>query len=89
MAAGTALIALEPPAIDKLMLVTLATRSPVPVGPAGLLQSSLRLLLGAIHPVDLRRREAFLELDGTARHDLADIYVSVYAPSSPCAKRAG
>jgi hypothetical protein len=48
MAAGTALIALKPPAIDKAMLVALATWTPEPIGPASLLQSSLTLLLGAV-----------------------------------------
>ena len=40
MTAGTALIALKPPAIDKPMLVALTTRTPEPIGPASLLQSS-------------------------------------------------
>jgi len=40
MTAGTALTALKPPAIDKSMLVALATRTAEPIGPAGLLQSS-------------------------------------------------
>jgi hypothetical protein len=40
MAAATALIALKPPAIDKPMLFPLATRTPEPIGPASLLQSS-------------------------------------------------
>ena len=39
MAAGTALIALESPAIDKPMFVALATRTAEPIGPSGLLQS--------------------------------------------------
>jgi hypothetical protein len=41
MASATALIALEPPAIDQPMLVTLAKRTPDPIGPAGLPQGSL------------------------------------------------
>lgn len=48
MAAGTALIALKPPAIDKPMLAALTTRISEPIGPASLLQSSLKLLLGAV-----------------------------------------
>jgi hypothetical protein len=40
MAAATALIALKPPPIDKAMLFALATRTPEPIGPARLLQSS-------------------------------------------------
>ena len=66
MAAGTALMALDPPAIDKPMLVALATRTLVPVGPAGFLESGLTLLLGAVQPLERRQGEAFLELDGTA-----------------------
>ena len=66
MAAGPALIALEPPAIDKPMLVALATRTPEPIGPAGLLQSILTLRIGTVEPLELRQGEAFLELDGTA-----------------------
>ncbi len=72
MAAGTALIVLEPPAIDKPMLVALATWTLVPVGPAGFLQSSLTLLLGAVQPLELRQGETFLELDGTARSQLGN-----------------
>ena len=55
MAAGMALITLEPPAIDQPMLVALATRTPEPVGPASLLQSSLTLLLGAVQLLELRQ----------------------------------
>ena len=65
MAAGTALIALEPPAIDMPMLVALATRTLVPVGPAGFLQSNLTLLLGAVRSLELTQGETFMELDGT------------------------
>ena len=54
MAAGTALITLEPPAKYQSMLVALATRTLVPVGLAGFLQSSLTLLLGAVQPLELR-----------------------------------
>jgi hypothetical protein len=50
MAAGPVLIALDPPAIDQLMHVALATRIPEPIGPAGLLQGSLTLLLAAVEP---------------------------------------
>jgi len=66
MAAGTALIALEPPAIDQPMLAALATRTPEPIGPAGHLQSSLTLRIGTVEPLELRQGETFLELDGTA-----------------------
>jgi hypothetical protein len=86
MPTGSALVALKPPAVDQPMLVTLATRTSEPIGPADLLQSSLTLLLGAVQPLELRQREAFLELDGTARHGLTGICVLVYAASSPCAE---
>ena len=89
VAAGTALIALKPPAIDKPMLAALTTRTPEPIGPASLLQSSLTLLLGAVVPLELRQGETFLEMDGTARHDTSGICVPIYAPSRPCAERAG
>ena len=88
MAAGTALIALKPPAMDKPMLVALATRTAEPIGPAGLLQSSLTLLLGAVEPLELRQGETFLEMDGTARHDPFNTCVPIYAPSRPCAEQA-
>ena len=68
MVAGTALIALELPAIDKPILVALATLALEPVGPAGFLHSSLTLLLGAVQPLELIQGETLLELDGTARN---------------------
>ena len=66
MLLGSALLALTTPSIE-FMLVASATRTQEPVGPAGLLQSSLPLLLGAVEPLELRQREAFLELNGTER----------------------
>jgi hypothetical protein len=66
MSAVAALITLEPPAIDQPILVALATRTPEPIRPASLLQSSLILLLAAEEPLELNRGKAFLELDGTA-----------------------
>ena len=89
MAEGTALIALEPPVIDQPMLVALATRTLVPLGPSGLLQSSLTLLHGAVLPLELRQGKAFLELDGTWRHEPTGTCASIYAPKLPCAERAG
>ena len=65
MTACTALIALEPPAIDQPMLAAIATRTPERIGPAGHLQSSLTLRIGTVEPLELRRGEAVLELDGT------------------------
>ena len=61
MGAGTALIALEPPAIDQPMLVALATGTPEPIGPAGPFQSSLTLLFGAVELLELIQGEACLE----------------------------
>ena len=89
MAASTALIALKPPAIDKSMLIALATQTPEPIGPASLLQSSLTLFLGAVEPLELRQGDAFLEMDGTARHGPPGICVPVYPPNPSCAERAG
>ena len=86
MAAGTALITFEPPAIDQPMLAALATWTQEPIGPADLLQSSLTLRIGTVKPLEFRQGEAFLELDGTAGHDLTGMRVPVYAPRSPCAE---
>ena len=63
MAALTALIALEPPAVDEPMLMAIAAGTVEPIGPASFLQ---RLLLGAVMPLTLRQGEAFLELYRTA-----------------------
>ena len=77
MATATALIALEPPAIDQPMLVALATRTPEPIGPAGLLQRSLTVLFCAIQPLELRQGATFWELNGIARHGFLDTPVPV------------
>jgi len=89
MAAGTALITLEPAAIDQSMLMTSAARTTKPIGPAGFLQGGLTLLLGAVKPLELRQGEAFLELDRAASHGLAGICVPVYGSGPPCAEQAG
>ena len=89
MTAAPALIALEPPAIDESMLVVIATRTPEPIGPAGLLQSGLTLRIGAVEPLELRQGKTFLELDGIASHGLTNIRVLPYRPSPPCAELAG
>jgi hypothetical protein len=86
---GTALIALEPPAIDKPMLIALATRTPEPIRPAGHLQTSFTLLLGAVKPLKLRQGQAFGELDGTARLGRSGICAPVSAARTPCAKGPG
>ena len=75
MAAGAALVTLEPPAVHEPMIMALATRAAEPIGPARLLQSRLTLLLGAVKPLELRQRETFLELNAAARHGLAGAYV--------------
>ena len=69
MAAMATLIALEPPAIDQLILMGLAVGTAEPIRPARLLQGSLTLLLGAVEPQEFRQRKAFLKLDAVARHD--------------------
>ena len=69
MAAGTTLIALEPPAVDEPMLLAIAAETVEPIGPASFLQRCLTLLLGALMPLKLRQGEAYLELDRTACHD--------------------
>lgn len=66
MAAATALVMLEPPAIDQPLIMALETRTPEPIGPAGLLQGSLTLLLCAVQPLELRQGKYLLELDATA-----------------------
>jgi hypothetical protein len=55
MAAVATLIALEPPAIDQPMLLTIAAGTAEPIGPARLLKSSLTLILGAVEPLELRQ----------------------------------
>jgi len=77
VAAGTALIALEPAAIDQAMLMAIAAGTAESIRPAGFLQGCLTLLLGAVEPLELRQGEAFLELDRAAGHGLTGICVSV------------
>ena len=71
------------------MLLAIAAGTAEPIGPARLLQSSLTLLLGAVEPLELRQREAFLELDAAARDNFAGIYVPVYRAWVAVAERAG
>jgi hypothetical protein len=89
MTAVAALITLEPPAVDEAMIMAIATWATKPIRPASLLQSSLTLLLAAEEPLELKQGKAFLELDGTARHDPTGICVPVYAPCSLCAEPSG
>ena len=79
MAAGTALIGLEPLALDQTMLVALATRTAEPIGPASLVQCSRTLLLRSVQPLELRQGEAFLELDGTERSELGHQELACYS----------
>lgn len=73
MAAGAALIALEPAAIDEPMLVAVAARAVKPISHTDLLQGSITLLLGAVEPLALRQGDAFLELNRTTGHDMTSI----------------
>jgi len=88
MAAAAALIALEPPAVDKPMLLAIAAGTAEPIRPTSLLQGSLTLLLGAVEPLEVRQREALLELDAPARHERTGISVPVYRPRATSAERA-
>jgi len=89
MTAVAALITLEPPAVDEAMIMAIATWATEPIRPASLLQSSLTLHLAAEEPLELKQGKAFLELDGTERHDPTGICVPVYAPCSLCAEPPG
>jgi hypothetical protein len=89
MAAGTALIALGPPAMDEPMRIALATRTSEPIGPASLLQSSLTMLFGPVEPLELKQREASLEMDGTAQHNPLGLREPTYALNPTCEDRAG
>jgi hypothetical protein len=71
------------------MLVAVATRTPEPIGPAGLLQGSLTLLLGDVEPLELRQGKGLLELDAAACHCQTSICVPVYGARLPCAEPAG
>jgi hypothetical protein len=60
MAADVALIAIETAAMDEPMFVPVAARTAEAIGPqASLLQCSLRLLYGAVEPLELRQRATF------------------------------
>lgn len=86
MAADPALIAIVAPAMDQPELLAFTAGATEPLRPARLLQSGLTLLLGAVEPLELTQREAFLELDGTARRGMTGICVPAYAASLPCAE---
>ncbi len=89
MPAGTALEALEPPAVNQAMLVAIATRATEDARPASLLQGRLTLLLSAVEPLDLRQREALLELDAVASHNYASTRVPPWASRRLAAEPAG
>jgi hypothetical protein len=89
MAAAAARIALEPPAVDKPMLLAIAAVTAEPIRPASLLQGSLTLLLGAVKPLEVGQREALLELDAAASHEQIGMCVPVYRPTATPAERAG
>ena len=73
MAAVAAWIALEPPAINKPMLMAIAAGTTKPIRPVNLLQGSLTLRFSTVEPYKLRQGETFLEPDRTARHDFTGI----------------
>ena len=79
MAAGAALIALEPPAVNEPMHVAIAAWTAEPIGPARLLKSCLTLLLCAVEPKELRQGEVFLGLDAAPRHEPTGIVFPVDA----------
>lgn len=78
MAAGSALIALETAAMDHTVLMASAARTAESIRPAGFLQGSLTLFLGAVEPLELSQGEASLELDRATRHVLTGICVPFY-----------
>jgi hypothetical protein len=88
MAATAALIAFESAAVYEAMLMASAAWASDPNRPAGFLQRRLTLLLRAVEPLEFRQREALLELDRVAGHDLTGICVSLYSPGTRCAERA-
>lgn len=62
------------------MLLAIAAGTAEPIGSARLLQGCLTLRLGAVSPLEIRKREALLELDRAARHERAGTYVPLYDP---------
>ena len=89
MATAAALIALEPPAVDKPMLLAIAAWTAESIRPTCLLQGSLTLLLGAVEPLELRQGETFLELDRAAGHGCTGICVPLYRSKAVAAELAG
>ncbi len=80
MAAGAALITLEPSPVNEAMLMAVAAWAAESIRPASLLQSRFTLLLSAVAPQELTQGKTFLELDRVAGYALTGICVSVYAP---------
>ena len=87
--ACSALVALEPPAVDEAMLLTTAAGATVAIGPTCLFQGSLTLRFGAVQALKLRQGEALLKLDAVARHELTGICLPVFAVGSAWTERAG
>lgn len=60
------------------MHMAIAAGTSEPIGQARLPQSILTLLIGAVDPLKLRQREAFLKLVAAARHGFTGICVSLH-----------
>ena len=88
MAAESALITLEPAAVNETMLFAVAARTAEAIRPTRLLQRSLTLLLSTVEPLELRQGKTFLELNRTARHERTNIYKPVYDLAAPRAEQA-
>lgn len=69
MRAGSALIVLEPAAVNQPMLMAVATGTAEAAGPARHLEGCLALSLGAAEAQELRQGDVFPELDTTAHHN--------------------
>jgi hypothetical protein len=65
MTAVAALITLEPPAVEEVAIMAIATWATETIRPASLHQSSLTLLIADEDPLELKQGKAILELDGT------------------------
>jgi hypothetical protein len=80
MAAGAALITLEPSPVNEAMLMAVVAWAAESIRAASLLQSRFTLLLSAVAPQELTQGKTFLELDRVAGYFLTGICVPVYAP---------
>jgi hypothetical protein len=84
VAAGTALVTLEPSTVDEAMLLSIAARAPEALWPASLLRISLAVLLCAVELLKLRQREAFVELKAVAGPDRTGTSLPLYALAPGC-----